>query len=158
MKKMFFLFILLLCVVYAHSSGEKEIEPLMSGNETGSHKILILVELSTYRFNLAQSIEKELLKDDRLFITIDDLGSFKNYPVDDYTALIVLNAGKMSDVDGKVKELLKESEKKNIIVMTTWGGSHPPQEIDVDSISAASADENIKTMTMKVLALLEKYL
>ena len=142
---------------FLFSSGSGEIEHIISGNPDSENKILILVEISDYRFALVESIKNKLSVNGDVFITIDDLGSFEEYTLDTFTALVVLNAGKMMSVDDKVKKIIELSEKKNIIVMTTWGGKGSNQDIGVDSITAASSKENIEDMTDKVLTLLEKY-
>jgi len=139
-------------------AGSKEIDPVFTGNPESKYRFLMLVEISDFRFALANSIREKLTGVSDIFLTIDDLASFKNYTIDDYSAVVILNAGKMLKIDSKAQQIISSSAGKNIILVTTWGGKGPKNlDIDVDSITAASSMTDIDEVTNKVMTLLKKY-
>ncbi len=155
--------ILMIYFLISMGCSLKTVDTSETGDKMATNsKVLIATQRSRFKGEVVSEIKKVL--DDKVkYIKVVDVKWLPNESVDNYRAIVILNACMAGRPDPRVESFIDIIQNKNKLVVLTTGrlDSWKPSSSEVDAITSAStmSDSAVvaRTIADKVLAIMNGF-
>jgi hypothetical protein len=134
-------YVLMACFLISTGCSLKTVDTSETGDKTtAKSKVLIATQKSRFKDEVVSEIKKVL--DDKVkYIKVVDVKWLPNESVDNYRAIVIINACMAGRPDPRVESFIDTiQDKKKLVVLTTGRlDSWKPDSPEVDAITSASS-------------------
>ncbi|KPJ87025.1 MAG: hypothetical protein AMS17_09820 [Spirochaetes bacterium DG_61] len=122
-------------------------------------RVLIVSQSSEFKESVVAFLQEEM-NESGIAFTVKGISALGNVREGEWDAIVILHAVKMGKINKHVRRYLDKIDDFNrVIVLTTYGTKDPvPSKYGINSISAASKKEQVKTLTSDIKNRLQEIL
>jgi hypothetical protein len=144
-------FVILFSVAISGVFALQPVEQRDVGSRSSGNSVVIVSEWSRYKERLIDTIIDDL-DDGNTFIAVRSFDDFPSIDPREFDSVLIINAGVGSEVRSDVVRWLNQQTfDRNITVLTTQITDWTPQ-ITVDSVTTASRNRNIPTVSADLVS------
>ncbi len=144
--------VIILNIIFFFGMGQKKAKAYEVNSPDLNKKVLIATQGSGFKSKVVSNIVEEL-KDKSVYIKVIDVGNLPETNTEEWNSIVILTSIQMGQMGNGVDEYLSGKNNYDKILLINLGSvnNYSLEYDNLDSISSASKNENIDTLTEKIL-------